>query len=543
MKPMKLRSLHLAALFAATNLSCTAAVIYVSLTSTNPLSPYTDWNTAATNIQDAVDAAVSGDTVMVTNGIYDTGGRVVYYAMTNRLAVTKPLTVQSVNGSAVTTIRGYQVPSMVTGDSAVRCLYLTNGASIVGFTLANGGTRDTGIYGDSYAKEESGGAVYCDGAVLLANCVISSNTSAAYGGGAIGGTFSNCTFIGNTSGQGGAVAFASLQQCLVVSNTAGGGGGAIQCNLTRCTLTGNVADTGGGSKYSPMDRCLLVGNHANDRGGGAWPQQQGVTNCIFFQNSAGNYGGGVADGNLYNCTICSNSAGLSGGGGYNSGFGEFGFHPYNCIIYYNSAPSGTNYNNLFLNQCCTFPMPAGGINFTNEPGFIDLTNGNLRLLSNSICVNAGSNSYVAASTDLDGRLRIVNGAVDIGTYEYQGPGIGEFTGWLQQFGLATDGSADFQDSDSDGANNWQEWIAGTVPTDASSVLKMLSLAPANGIAVAVTWQSVTNRNYFLHRLTDLGAPASFSTISSNIPGRLATTTFTDTNNTALSRAFYRVGVQ
>src|SRR5262249_38286599 len=153
---------------------------------------------------------------------------------------------------------------------------------------------------------------------------------------------------------------------------------------------------------------------------------------------------------------------------------------YNCIIYYNSAPSGTNYNNFFLNQCCTFPMPLGGINFTNEPAFIDLSNGNLRLQSNSVCVNAGSNSFISAAIDLDGRPRVVGGTVDLGAYEYQGPGIGEFTGWLQQFGLAVDGSADFQDSDLDGANNWQEWIAGTVPTDASSLLKMLSPARANG---------------------------------------------------------------
>jgi predicted outer membrane repeat protein len=546
--PMKFLSLLVASLFSAAKLSCSAAILYVSLTSTNPLSPYTDWTTAATNIQDAVDAAVAGDTVLVTNGVYDTGGRVVYYAMTNRLAVTKPLTIQSVNGAAFTTVSGYKVPSTITGDSAIRCLYLTNGASMVGFTLANGATRNTGAFGDSYAKEQSGGAVYCDGDVLLANCVISNNTSANYGGGAIGGTFSNCTFIGNSCDVGGgAVAFANLQQCLVVSNssgTSGNGGGAIECTLTRCTLKGNLAFRGGGSTYSAMDRCLIIGNSANDRGGGAWPQQQGVTNCVFFQNSAGNYGGGVADATMYNCTICSNSAGLSGGGAYNSGFGEFGLHPYNCIIYYNSAPSGTNYNvSDFWFQCCTFPMPAFGINFTNEPSFIDLTSANLRLQSNSICINAGSNSYISASVDLDGRPRIVSGTVDIGAYEYQGSGIGDFIGWLQQFGLPTDGSADFQDADSDGANNWQEWIAGTVPTDASSLLKMLSPVLKNGTAVAVTWQSVTNRSYFLQRSTNLSIPASFSTISSNISGQPNTTTFTDANATALSAAFYRVGVQ
>jgi len=54
-----------------------AATLYVDVNSTNPVAPYTNWATAANVIQDAVDAAGTNDTVLVTNGTYSTGGKVM----------------------------------------------------------------------------------------------------------------------------------------------------------------------------------------------------------------------------------------------------------------------------------------------------------------------------------------------------------------------------------------------------------------------------------------------------------------------------------
>jgi len=68
-----------------------AGVHYVDLNSTNATPPYTNWTIAATNIQDAVDAAVAGDEIVVTNGIYASGQRIVGGDFTpNRVTADKP---------------------------------------------------------------------------------------------------------------------------------------------------------------------------------------------------------------------------------------------------------------------------------------------------------------------------------------------------------------------------------------------------------------------------------------------------------------------
>ena len=127
--------------------------------------------------------AAAGDPIVVTNGVYATGGRALHGIMTNRVAVDKPLPVLSVNGPRFTTISGYQVPGITNDDGAIRCVYLTNGASLSGFTLANGATRGSGDY-----QYVASGREPREASAVLSNCVVQGNSAKESGGGVYRGT-------------------------------------------------------------------------------------------------------------------------------------------------------------------------------------------------------------------------------------------------------------------------------------------------------------------------------------------------------------------
>jgi hypothetical protein len=66
--------------------------------------------------------------------------------------------------------------------------------------------------------------------------------------------------------------------------------------------------------------------------------------------------------------------------------------------------------------------------------------------------------------------------------------------WEMQFGLNTNSTVDrLADGDGDGMANWQEWIAGTDPTDASSYLKFDAIEAGGG--AALTFGTLPARTY------------------------------------------------
>lgn len=467
------------------SLSASAATRYVDLNSPSPTPPYASWTTAATNIQDAIDVASDGDMVLVTNGIYRAGGRVVFGAMTNRIAVTKPLVVQSVNGSSLTSIEG----NGPAGAGAVRCVYLTNQAQLIGFTLTNGATLASG----DPTKELSGGGVWCEPLASPVSLVP---------------VISNCLIIANVASQ--------------------NGGGAYNGRYVRCVFKDNAASFGGAaSRGYYFQNCLILGNTAHSGGGG-----------LDDADAA------------YNCTIVSNSCASSvGAGGVRVNGGARGLQ--NCIIYYNTNtnPAGS-FQNFFgfssqLINCNTITIPpsSSGTTITNPPLFVDSASGDFRLESNSACINAGNNANIVDDLDLHGLPRIVSGTVDIGAYEFQTSTSILSYAWAQRYSLPIDGTADFSDGDGDGMSNYGEWRSDTVPTNALSVLRIVGLTNTTS-GIQVTWNCVSARTYYIERATNIAFGSPFQNINNFLGGSSSPTrNYTDTTATNGGPYFYRVGVR
>jgi hypothetical protein len=488
----------------------------------------------------------------------------------------------------------------VTNEQSGGGIWCENGGMVTNCVVAGNSTaasgRGGGIYGgtvyDSTLTNNVAGFGGAAALTSLFNCTLVTNSAPysppfGYGGGVYRGTLSNCTLIANGWGYGvtgGGAYQSTLYHCTLLTNSASYGGGAAygsalynctlrgnsggatyQCVNSNCTITANQGPVGGGTSQGTNYNCALTGNFAYELGGGA--SQGTLYNCVLSGNVASNLtsidgkGGGAHSATLYNCLIVSNRAFNVGGGAYastlynctvvgnaatNTGGGVYSNLCYNCIIYFNSAPSGSNYFAISgqLMNCCTAPFPNGSGSFTNAPSFVNVTAGDFHEQTNSPSINGGFNLGNLPSTDLDGNPRIVGYSVDVGAYEYQGPdrGLPIPIPWLRNNGLPTDGSANYADTDGDGMNNWQEWIAGTNPRDASSALRLLSpvVSPSGA---TVTWQSVGGKSYFLQRAGDLGVQPAFQTLSSNILGQAGTTSYPDTNSLGNGPFVYRVGVQ
>jgi hypothetical protein len=415
------------------------------------------------NIQDAVNAANDGDTVLVGPGQYN---------LTNQITITKAIKLQSEMGAGQTYLNTM---------ANIWCLWISNSLAVAdGFTMQNpsgpnleqaggaflvGGTVQNctftnihlGMMGASvfmnggtlsnsavyYARSPIGpvpapAAVYCSDAGLITDSKISG--AGASSGDAIGAYLVDSQ-LRNTavSGVGGPAEEAS-----------GAAVQALRSTIVGCSITHNLNTAPGGGAYLEnclMDRCVVAYNiswstDAKVGGGGIFESNSVIRDSLIVSNTdqnlpdtpPGGVGGGVfmRGGALVNCTVSAN--GVKNCPSPPPDFSGYGAGVYvesggitNCIIYGNYCFGCVGGENDWFNagpgvfdHCCTTPDPGGVGNITQDPQFLDPTDGNYHLASTSPCLGAGIvQNWMTGASDLDGNSRTSNGMVDMGAYETQ----------------------------------------------------------------------------------------------------------------------------
>jgi len=248
---------------------------FVNPNSPSPGFPFTSWDTGAHTIQEAATASVDGDVIVVTNGVYDTGGiPAPGESLTNRVYLNKNVLIQSVNGPAVTIIKGKPDPLTTNGPNAVRGVYLGSSGRLDGFTVTNGHTQ-VGSFGNDF-----------------------------WGGGVFSGSLSNCVISGNSAYQfGGGLCFASASRCIIAGNSTdsagfpSGGSGAFKGNMDNCLFQDNrgafssaavLADDSFGAGFGPEIKNCTITRNGNvaffNIVSGPLPN---VRNSIVFSNKLG----------------------------------------------------------------------------------------------------------------------------------------------------------------------------------------------------------------------------------------------------------------
>jgi predicted outer membrane repeat protein len=408
------------------------------------------------SIQAAIGQAQDGDEIEVAPGIYReridfTGKAVRLYSRDGAEATTIDCRIPRIHGSN----EGSAVGTNAAGTgSVVKCVKGEDAATVLeGFTIAGGRAVNGGgmynigssptiiacIFEDNAADSRGGGIYNRNGHPTVTGCTFRANSALEADGGGMTNDNSSpvvadCVFIENFALDGGGGMHNRSQShpivtgCTFDGNLAANGGGMQNLSdssptVTNCRFTGNSAEGGNGGgidntydSHPIVTSCVFEGNSA--RYGGAmlsgWGSNPLITDCLFAENSA-QWGGGMFNVQtstrpVTNCTFWGNLADSSGGAIYSD---DCDMAVTNSIVWGNVPDS------IRGSAVVTYSAVDGGWagvgNVAADPLLVG--GGNYRLQTGSPCLDAGNNTAVSSSIDLDGDPRIQGAAVDMGAFE------------------------------------------------------------------------------------------------------------------------------
>ena len=394
---------------------------------------WTGGSSTYSTIQSAVDAASSGNTVVLagTAILIETDGSDI------EVDIDETLTIEGA-GATSTIVR---VATPGAGGTVSRVFNINASGKIVNIqdmTIKGGDISANGETAAGY-----GGGIYVAAGTLNLNTTTVTGSKAYHGGGIYNeGTITNIvnsSITGNTAGdEGGGIwnegTITTISRSTISSNeSTGGKGGAIYTyatigTITNVTISDNTSDTWGGGICLDVGAAIVtinnstIANNQGTLGGGIMLNASGliISNTILANNTATSisasddyyYAQGTLTDNGYN-VVKSQSGGSTGSGKTFTSITD---------ILYNTKADGTsgystwNQNNVDLgNQNLNLSSTLsdnGGPTLT-----LALSSGSFA--DGAIPYSAGTNTF-NGSTDLDqrGYCRACDGSRDIGAYEY-----------------------------------------------------------------------------------------------------------------------------
>lgn len=403
------RTLPLSALFLAPFSLFAASSIHVD-SKAEGAKDGTSWDDAFTTLQAALAVAGSGDEIRIARGTYfpdegpgqsdgdpssvfeipdgvtvvggyESGGSVSPNPLLRPVVLSGDLDQDDddPDGDGIITSA-----ADINGQNAHHVVRIADGAKV----FLYGGTVTAGHAGGGGSDDNGGGVlVGGTGELTMERCVVTGCRSDGSGGGVWASKgaleFVNSRFSGNHADVfGGGMAIdvgdANLVNVVVLGNTASTGGGIAvddqPLTLTNVTFSGNAANSGGGAIFADNGAVLTLENTI------AWNNMED---------------GDVGD----------PPSSLTLAGGSSASFSS-------CLLQgYDLGGLPQGFDGTSASNAPDFHQPA-------NPAAAPTSDGDLRLLPESVGIDKGVNGLNGEPTDLAAEPRIV-GLIDLGAYEFQ----------------------------------------------------------------------------------------------------------------------------